>query len=106
MNRRDNGDKWCSLGPRPDVRWLYLLGFLAMLLCGGLAWGQAGVPNGCGPGIPNTLAWVLGQSGIPGGCGPGMAVGSHSVTPPPACGVGALDLSTGCAQLVAFGVLF
>ena len=54
-----------------------------------VAWGQAGVPGGLGPGVP--------QGGLS-GASPGP--------PPASCGVGALDLSTGCAQLVAFGVLF
>jgi hypothetical protein len=65
---------------------LMLLTIIALAAAAG---GQAGVPGGLGPGVP--------QGGLS-GASPGPS--------PASCGVGALDLSTGCAQLVAFGVLF
>lgn len=53
-------------------------------------------------------AHVMAQS-VGGMSGIGLKIGGaggNSGPPPPTCGAGALDLSTGCAQLVAFGVLF
>jgi hypothetical protein len=54
---------------------------------------------------------VIGNDGIANKNAVGIngvaAISATSVTTPVGnCGVGALDLSTGCAQLVAFGVLF
>ena len=65
------------------------LTILAVIALAAAAWGQVGVPGGFAPGVP--------QGGL---------AGSGPSPPPASCGVGALDLSTGCAQLVAVGVLF
>lgn len=36
----------------------------------------------------------------------GPSAGSGGIAPPPSGCTGTIDLSTGCAQLIAFGVLF
>ncbi len=68
------------------------------LSCGGdtLAQNMGGMGQNIGGGLERGFDGGVGAP--PGGGKPGAA--------PVNCGVGALDLSTGCAQLVAFGVLY
>jgi hypothetical protein len=82
----------------------FVLALMGLALTYGAAWGQAGIPNGCAVGIPNTLVRIL-SLGIPNGCGFGIPQSGGGGSAPSGCS-GALDLSTGCAQLVAIGVLF
>lgn len=43
-----NGTKWCDLGPKPDLRFLYVLAAIAWLICSG----AAAYGRGCPPHAP------------------------------------------------------
>lgn len=65
-------------------------------LASAAAWAQVGIPNGCAPGIPNTVQSVLTLLGVP-GCGAGVPSGGSSSGPPPVGCVGTgYDFTKSC----------
>lgn len=53
-----------------------------------------------------AAAQIMSGPMIPGGGGPMVPPGASGTSPPPPTCTGALDLSTGCVQALAYGGLF